>query len=213
MSLQAPPNLNAGRLEAIIAAGCNDWGGVSPVTVDHVNPESPWPQLDSLAAQTRAAGKTLVPRLTVYPHYIEKRAEWLHPGIIASVLKHADASGFARTTTGRRVPDWNPRLLPTRPPCRRCARRPVAAADGTRTGRRSLGEDELTGSSRHAATTASTCCSLRTRHARRAAATRSAMSSTATSTTPTSAPTSAASAPSPRARPTKTCAVRPTCST
>jgi FO synthase len=81
MSLQAPPNLNTGRLEAIIAAGCNDWGGVSPVTVDHVNPESPWPQLDSLAAQTRAAGKTLVPRLTVYPHYIEKRAEWLHPGI------------------------------------------------------------------------------------------------------------------------------------
>jgi FO synthase len=102
MSLQAPPNLNTGRLAAIIAAGCNDWGGVSPVTVDHVNPESPWPQLDSLAAQTAAAGKTLAPRLTVYPRYIEQRQEWLHPGLIASVLRHADASGLARTD------DWSP---------------------------------------------------------------------------------------------------------
>ena len=102
MSLQAPPNLNTGRLAAIIAAGCNDWGGVSPVTPDHVNPESPWPHLDDLAEQTRAAGKTLAPRLTVYPRYIEQRQEWLHPGLIASVLKHADTSGLARTE------DWSP---------------------------------------------------------------------------------------------------------
>lgn len=102
MSLQAPPNLNTGRLAAILAAGCNDWGGVSPVTVDHVNPESPWPELDSLAEQTRSAGKTLAARLTVYPQYIEKRQEWLHPGLVASVLRHADASGLARTD------NWSP---------------------------------------------------------------------------------------------------------
>lgn len=102
MSLQAPPNLNTGRLAAIINAGCNDWGGVSPVTVDHVNPESPWPQLDSLVEQTEAAGKTLAPRLTVYPHYIEQRHEWLHAGLVANVLRHTDASGLARTD------DWSP---------------------------------------------------------------------------------------------------------
>ena len=96
MSIQAPPNLNAGRLRQLVDAGLNDWGGVSPVTPDHVNPESPWPQLADLAAQTDAAGKVLTPRLTVYPHYIEQRTEWLHPGLVANVLRHADASGFAR---------------------------------------------------------------------------------------------------------------------
>jgi FO synthase len=145
MSLQAPPNLNTGRLEAIIAAGCNDWGGVSPVTVDHVNPESPWPQLDSLAAQTRAAGKTLVPRLTVYPHYIEKRAEWLHPGIVASVLKHADASGLARSD------GWSPGAGLEPPPVAdtpavsssRPATAVVRLMERARAGE-ALGEDELT---------------------------------------------------------------------
>jgi FO synthase len=145
MSLQAPPNLNTGRLEAIIAAGCNDWGGVSPVTVDHVNPESPWPQLDSLAAQTRAAGKTLVPRLTVYPHYIEKRAEWLHPGIVASVLKHADASGLARSD------GWSPGAGLEPPPVADTpavsSSRPTTAVvrlmERARAGE-ALGEDELT---------------------------------------------------------------------
>ncbi len=96
MSIQVPPNLNAGRLDELIGAGINDWGGVSPVTPDHVNPESPWPALAALARETDAAGKVLTPRLTVYPHYIEHRREWLHPEIAPAVLSHADASGLAR---------------------------------------------------------------------------------------------------------------------
>lgn len=97
MSLQAPPNLNPGRLGELVAAGLNDWGGVSPVTPDHVNPESPWPHLDELARATEAAGKVLAPRLTVYPKYIEARDQWLDPGIAPAVLRLADATGLART--------------------------------------------------------------------------------------------------------------------
>ncbi len=69
MNIQAPPNLNPGALAEMIAAGINDWGGVSPVTPDHVNPERPWPALDRLAEQTAAAGKLLVERLAIYPAY------------------------------------------------------------------------------------------------------------------------------------------------
>jgi len=96
MSIQAPPNLSAGRLGELIAAGLNDWGGVSPVTPDHVNPEAPWPQLELLAAQTEAGGKELAQRLTIYPRYIERRDEWLDPRLDRSVLQHADAGGLAR---------------------------------------------------------------------------------------------------------------------
>ncbi len=96
MSIQVPPNLNAGRLGELVGAGINDWGGVSPVTPDHVNPESPWPELAQLARETDAAGKVLAPRLTVYPQYIEGRREWLHPDMASAVLRHADASGLAR---------------------------------------------------------------------------------------------------------------------
>ncbi len=97
MSIQAPPNLNPGRLGALIAAGINDWGGVSPVTPDHVNPESPWPQLGALAAETEAAGKLLAPRLTVYPAYVAARETWLSPAVTPAVLALSDASGLART--------------------------------------------------------------------------------------------------------------------
>jgi FO synthase len=96
MSIQAPPNLNEGRLGDLIAAGINDWGGVSPVTPDHVNPESPWPHIEALAAQTAAAGKQLVERLTVYPAYVAERERWLDAALVAPVLKHADAAGLAR---------------------------------------------------------------------------------------------------------------------
>ncbi len=96
MNLQTPPNLNAGRLPELIGAGINDWGGVSPVTPDHVNPESPWPQLELLAEQTAAAGRTLVPRLTLYPEYIRQRERWLDAALIPAVLRLADAEGFAR---------------------------------------------------------------------------------------------------------------------
>jgi len=74
MNIQAPPNLNPGALAEMIAAGINDWGGVSPVTPDHVNPERPWPALDRLAEQTAAAGKLLVERLAIYPRFSQKPA-------------------------------------------------------------------------------------------------------------------------------------------
>ncbi len=96
MSIQAPPNLNAGRLAALLGAGINDWGGVSPVTPDHVNPESPWPELDLLAAETQAAGHQLVERLTLYPEFIAARERWLDKGLFRQVLHHADATGLAR---------------------------------------------------------------------------------------------------------------------
>jgi FO synthase len=99
MSIQAPPNLNAGRLDALIRAGINDWGGVSPVTPDHVNPESPWPNLTRLAAETSANGKLLVERLTIYPTYIRARENWLDPRLERDVLRHADAAGYARETS------------------------------------------------------------------------------------------------------------------
>jgi FO synthase len=96
MSLQAPPNLNPEHLGDLIAAGIDDWGGVSPVTPDHVNPESPWPELAALADATAAAGKTLVERLTIYPDFIAGRERWLDPALVRPVLAHADAAGLAR---------------------------------------------------------------------------------------------------------------------
>jgi len=96
MSIQVPPNLNDGRLAELLTAGVNDWGGVSPVTPDHVNPESPWPELERLAAETAASGYQLVERLTIYPAFIEQRESWLDTGLVSPVLKHADSSGMAR---------------------------------------------------------------------------------------------------------------------
>jgi FO synthase len=96
MNIQAPPNLNSGRLAELIGAGINDWGGVSPVTPDHVNPESPWPNLADLARQTAAAGKVLVERLTLYPEYVRDRSRWLDEALVAPVLRLADSAGYAR---------------------------------------------------------------------------------------------------------------------
>ena len=96
VSLQAPPNLWRGELTDLLAAGINDWGGVSPVTPDHVNPEAPWPHLDSLADRTAAAGFRLAERLTVYPRFIEGAAEWIAPEMAPRVLRLADAGGLSR---------------------------------------------------------------------------------------------------------------------
>src|SRR5439155_18960857 len=67
MNIQAPPNLRPDGLAQLIKAGINDWGGVSPVTPDHVNPEAPWPHLADLERATEIAGRTLVERLAIYP--------------------------------------------------------------------------------------------------------------------------------------------------
>jgi len=95
-NIQAPPNLAAGELAALVAAGINDWGGVSPVTPDHVNPERAWPALDALARATEAAGKTLVERLAIYPDYVREPARWLDPALRTPVLRASDAQGFCR---------------------------------------------------------------------------------------------------------------------
>jgi FO synthase len=97
MNIQAPPNLCEGSLESLIAAGINDWGGVSPVTPDHVNPERPWPALDELARQTAQCGKVLVERLAAYPSYVLDQSKWIDRKLRAHVLKVVDAEGFART--------------------------------------------------------------------------------------------------------------------
>jgi FO synthase len=96
MSIQAPPNLNPKALDRLLAAGINDWGGVSPVTPDHVNPEAPWPQLAVLRAACEAAGKELVARLAIYPRFVQQPERWLAPAMRTPVLQHSDAAGFAR---------------------------------------------------------------------------------------------------------------------
>ncbi|HLH95201.1 MAG TPA: bifunctional FO biosynthesis protein CofGH [Xanthobacteraceae bacterium] len=97
MNIQAPPNLSGGPLADMIDAGINDWGGVSPVTPDHVNPEAPWPALATLADRTAEAGKVLVERLAVYPSYARDAERWLDPSLRAPVLRAIDAEGLART--------------------------------------------------------------------------------------------------------------------
>ena len=96
MSIQAPPNLSPGVLPQIVDAGINDWGGVSPVTPDFVNPEAPWPQLDELSRETELAGKYLHERLTIYPNYAIDAATWVDDSMVASVLDRIDGEGFPR---------------------------------------------------------------------------------------------------------------------
>jgi FO synthase len=96
MNIQAPPNLSPGALGQLIAAGINDWGGVSPVTPDHVNPERPWPQIEALAEETAKAGKVLVQRLALYPAYVEYPEKWLDPALGTIVTRASDGQGYAR---------------------------------------------------------------------------------------------------------------------
>lgn len=106
MNLQVPPNLTE-RYEIYLEAGINDWGGVSPLTIDWVNPEAPWPHLDELRARTEARGFELMPRLPVYPEFISET--WIDPGLIGQVREATDDRGYARRmamkpTVSRSVP-------------------------------------------------------------------------------------------------------------
>jgi len=96
MSIQAPPNLQPDGLASLVRAGINDWGGVSPVTPDHVNPEAPWPHLDDLAKDTEAAGRNLVERLALTPSYAMRPEAWTDPSITTRVRRASDSRGFAR---------------------------------------------------------------------------------------------------------------------
>jgi FO synthase len=95
MRIQAPPNLIAGEFELLLRAGIDDWGGVSPLTIDHVNPERPWPQLDELTKHTQAAGFELAERLPIYPEYVTRGEPWLDPRVAPHVAALADAAGLA----------------------------------------------------------------------------------------------------------------------
>jgi FO synthase len=118
MHLQAPPNLShPDELADLISAGIDDWGGVSPVTPDHVNPERPWPDLERLRVATEATGKALAPRLTVYPEYVRNPERWLHADVRFAVQCASDLEGLARdddwAAGGNVVP---PALLPALAP-------------------------------------------------------------------------------------------------
>jgi FO synthase len=103
--IQAPPNLIGDEYQLILSAGIDDWGGVSPLTPDHVNPERPWPQIDELARQTAASGFELRERLTIYPPYI--REPWLDPRVAAHVAALADpATGLAAAGAMPRGLPW-----------------------------------------------------------------------------------------------------------
>jgi FO synthase len=104
MNIQAPPNLSPKVYPRLIAAGLNDWGGVSPVTPDHVNPEAPWPLVLSLREATASQGKMLVERLAIYPPYAKEAERWVDARLRGVVLQHSDAEGLARCD------DWAPGL-------------------------------------------------------------------------------------------------------
>ena len=92
MNIQVPPNLTE-RYETYLDAGINDWGGVSPLTIDWVNPEQPWPHLEELEARTTAAGFELRPRLPVYPEFLGR--DWIDEELLTAILEVADNEGYA----------------------------------------------------------------------------------------------------------------------
>ena len=104
MNIQAPPNLSPDVYPRLIAAGLNDWGGVSPVTPDHVNPEAPWPEIEALEKSTAVAGKRLIERLAVYPAHALDCDRWQDKGMAPAIRQAIDSAGFARTE------DWAPGL-------------------------------------------------------------------------------------------------------
>jgi FO synthase len=128
VSVQAPPNLAFAEFPRLLDAGIDDWGGVSPLTIDHVNPEAPWPERERLAAATRSRGLELAPRLPVYPAYLHPG--WLDARVFPAALRAADALGLARED------GWHPGESGGVPFVVRRDALPVDTADG-------LGEEEL----------------------------------------------------------------------
>ena len=96
MTIQAPPNLRPGVLAQLVRAGVNDWGGVSPVTPDHVNPEAPWPHLAKLEAETEAAGRHLRQRLAIGPAFARDVTRWADPALQPAIRRAVDGRGLVR---------------------------------------------------------------------------------------------------------------------
>jgi FO synthase len=128
--VQAPPNLAFEDFPRLLDAGIDDWGGVSPVTVDHVNPEAPWPEVAQLADATRSRGLELAPRLPLYPEHVADLDRWVAPEVRPFVRRAADAAGLARDDS------WAPGE-PGAVPFRIRDALPLDTRDG-------LGEDEVT---------------------------------------------------------------------
>ena len=102
MNVQTPPNLAPHLIQQAIAAGINDWGGISPITPDFVNPEAAWPHIDALAELMQECGRVLVQRLPIYPSYACRPRQWLDPTVATAVLRAGDNEHFARET------QWSP---------------------------------------------------------------------------------------------------------
>ena len=130
--VQAPPNLAFDDFPRLLDAGIDDWGGVSPVTIDHVNPEAPWPELERLAEATQSRGLELAPRLAVYPEYVAEIERWVDPAVAPHVRRASDATGLARDDA------WAPGEPDPIPFVVRRDALPVQLAGDA------LGEDELT---------------------------------------------------------------------
>ena len=119
MNIQAPPNLSPGAHKLLIDAGINDWGGISPITIDHVNPEAPWPQVNILAALTDTSNKILVERLAIYPKFALAPDRWVDSDLRPQLMRMHDAAGFAReddwlSGVTRKPPEMH--TFDTRPP-------------------------------------------------------------------------------------------------
>jgi len=130
--VQAPPNLAFDDFPRLLDAGIDDWGGVSPVTIDHVNPEAPWPELERLCEATESRGLELAARLPLYPEHVADLERWVDPAVAPHVWRGADASGLARDD------DWAPGEEVAPPFVVRRDAAPVGLSG------EELGEDELT---------------------------------------------------------------------
>jgi FO synthase len=119
LKIQAPPNLAYDDFPRLLEAGIDDWGGVSPVTIDHVNPEAPWPEVARLREATEAAGYELAARLPIYPDYVAHLDRWADERVAREIRKHADAEGLAREDRwAAGAPTAAPSLLRTGIPLR-----------------------------------------------------------------------------------------------
>jgi FO synthase len=120
MHVQVPPNLSYADFPRLLEAGIDDWGGVSPVTIDHVNPEAPWPEIERLRAATEEHGLELAARLPIYPEYVADLERWAETQVAEEIRRHADADGLARSdrwaagaaTPAPRLPRANGRRPP-----------------------------------------------------------------------------------------------------
>jgi len=104
MNIQAPPNLSPTNYADLIGSGINDWGGISPVTPDHVNPEAPWPHIEQLREQTTQKNKYLIERLPIYPSYAIDQEKWVDASLKKILIQSMDVEGYARND------DWSPGL-------------------------------------------------------------------------------------------------------